>query len=1814
MFKKKIAILLASVMVLTAMPNNSLVTRAAMAAGSDARIATELDATSSPEVSTPADATDAPEQSTAGPESEPTQEPEQKQITSIADAKAMATGTEDITVKGTVVFVDAKNVYVQDDTAGIDLFLTSAASSNISVGKVITATGTRVAYKGIQELSGVVEADCTIEDGETLPVASEHSIKELLDDAGTGTSGDNLYQSTRVKVTNAVIGAVNTSGNTVMTQTNEDATESSINVYQIPALDGIVEGDHVSFEAVVARYNGNVQLRIVSAEDVVKEVQNGSADDSISIDFAQWINGKDLGGAVSYPSVAGADTSAELYAVVAGEKKSPVYSTSSSTGTNYYIGGEGVGSKDGENNFTIATNPEKKFGKYKISFEIRDSATAAKEWTLSYSTDGETFTEATKFTHTVSGSYEAFEAEIPSEVNGSEKLFLRLTPGSANFKGTAIGTGGTTRLSNICVQASPMVSDSICRYVTFEPEAGEVMAGQELTLASATKDAVIKYTINDGAEQTYDANNKPVLTADLLKDGIVINAYASLQDKEDSVKTSAKYTQKQVGNVKATPNGGAVKLNTQVNMQCETEGAKIMYSSDDGATWTEYTEKLTLDQLPAVYKVKAVKDGYKDSNEVTLSYTLRSNEKYKTYFGQLHSHTSYSDGAGTCEEAFNHASQVNNLDFLAVTDHSNSFDNADKGSITDGSASTEWTEGNEIAKKYTSEEFVGLFGYEMTWSNGLGHLNTFNTKGFQSRTQSEFTTMSTALQNYYAKLKAVPDSLSQFNHPGTTFGDFSDFAYYDKEIDNQITTIEVGNGEGAIGSSGYFPSYEYYQRALDKGWHVAPTNNQDNHKGLWGDANTARSVVLADSLTQDNIYDAMRNYRVYATEDNDLNIYYTLDGNEMGSILSEGQTGDKVDIKAELSDATDKSIGKVEVITNGGLVLDEKQISSANETVSFSIDNNYSFYYLKITQTDGDIAVTAPVWVGEVEAAGINSLSTQEVLPVKGEALTVDLSLYNNEETALTIDSIEFMQDNKVVHSADLVKEGVTSVASMATTNYSFDYMYDGVGSVELTAVVKATLNGVAKRYESVLKLTYVTPEMVTRVVIDGTHYNDYVAGYYGGNVGNFTTIAGKKNVKVEVVKDKITADTLKNCALLIISAPAKKTDSSNTGAYSPSSFDDEFINTVKAYTDAGGTLITCGTADYQDTTSGQTATEMNKLLKGIDATTKLNSDEVYDVDNNGGQAYRLYMKKFNKDSKYMQNIVEDTVDASGNVTTEGQKYSAYSGCSVKLDDSAVQAGKAEALVSGHDTTYSIDCKDEAGATISTSPSPTYVEKGKVVALAHETLDSGANVFVSGTVFISDFEVKAELDNNWDLPYANRTIAENILDEVKVTLPTTSIEEVRKNGKEGDVYSVEGYVTAGTENENNAFFDAIYVQDDTAGITVFPYSVSGLKIGTKLRLTGYVDAYQGDKELQLISSEVISGDTKIYEPEKLSASDAMNYEKSGGKLVQVSGKVKDVTYNTEKTGVSQFWLEDENGDVSNVFIDGYILSGTTGKNTLADIVKVGEDITAVGLVYAHPEGTSDTAVTCLRVRNCDEITKTAQVVPSTEPTASTEPTESVAPTASTEPTASAEPTVSTEPTASVAPTASIEPTEEPKNTIPPVSGTQSPSGNTSVPVVTQTAAPNTASDAVKDGKNYTVNATKCKVTSVNADGTGNVTFTGTTKGKKIKSLVIGNTIKINGKTCKITAIANGAFKNCTKLKKVTIGTNGKTIGKEAFSGCKSLKQITIKSKSLKKIGKNALKGISKNAVIKVPKSKLKTYKKLFTKSTGFKKSMKLKAA
>lgn len=119
-------------------------------------------------------------------------------------------------------------------------------------------------------------------------------------------------------------------------------------------------------------------------------------------------------------------------------------------------------------------------------------------------------------------------------------------------------------------------------------------------------------------------------------------------------------------------------------------------------------------------------------------------------------------------------------------------------------------------------------------------------------------------------------------------------------------------------------------------------------------------------------------------------------------------------------------------------------------------------------------------------------------------------------------------------------------------------------------------------------------------------------------------------------------------------------------------------------------------------------------------------------------------------------------------------------------------------------------------------------------------------------------------------------------------------------------------------------------------------------------------------------------------------------------------------------------------------------------------------------------------------------------------------------------------------------------------------------------------------------------------------------FNGLTK-QKTTSYTIPKTITYDGVVYPVTQIGDKAFYKNTKLKKLTISANVTTIGAKAFYGAKNLKKITVKSKQLEKVGKNALKGIHKEAVIKVPSKQLKEYRKLFAKK-GQKKSVVIRKA
>ena len=981
-------------------------------------------------------------------------------------------------------------------------------------------------------------------------------------------------------------------------------------------------------------------------------------------------------------------------------------------------------------------------------------------------------------------------------------------------------------------------------------------------------------------------------------------------------------------------------------------------------TATSITYVPTSDLAIGQHKVSLlVSDTASPTNVSTIEWNFYVGvAQFKNYFGGLHSHTNLSDGTGTPNDAYAWARDNAKADYLAITDHSNWLE-GDKDlineTITDVSLSTsaEWKQLHQVADTFNKDgEFVAIAAYEMTWSGstgGWGHINTYNTPWFASRSNSKMD-----LKSYYAKLAQSPQSISQLNHPGTTFGDFSDFGYYTPEADNVVNLIEVGNGEGAVRSSGYWPSYNSYTRALDKGWHVAPTNNQDNHKGNWVNSNTARTVIVAPNLTRESLYEAMSNRRVYATEDENLSIDYTVNNQPMGSILSSPST---LNAKINISDpdSTDV-IGKVSVIVDGGVVLATKTFTTNSAQWEVAFDTSYSYYYIKVDQGDKDIAVSAPIWADAVVPVGMSKVEVSQDPQIVDTPVDITSTIYNNSTASLDNIKVEYFQGS--VTPENKIGEGIiASVTSSSIGISKITWTPTQTGDIMIYAQATISQDGKDKVFTQSTIFKVAKAEDMFKVVIDGGHVNQYVSGDYKGKMLTLaSTLRDKKYMLVQNL-DELTLQDLENAKILIITDPQSKDDSEYN--LFKSKFTSQEIQVIKDFVNGGGSLIITSRADYNDKgvadSSYQSSVQGNSILEAIDSNLRFNDDEVIDKTLNGGQEYRLYFDNYTSPKYNLTAYVPS-----------GETYSFYSGCSVVLKSDGNETN-VDWIVKGHDTTEILD-SDLANDAIP-------IAKGSVNALAAEVLPNGGKVIVAGSTFFSDFETAA-VDN----AYSNKLITENILSWMSNQKPAElrTIAEVRADLNNdgipdnfGKTYSIEGIITAQSEavTPKNAFFEVIYVQDATGGICIFGVSSTILPLGTKVKVTGIVGQYQNDSQLAITDEskqvEITNATISLVDAKIMSTKLSME-EASEGWLVKIQGKV------TRMEGQNMF-IDDSTGE-ARAYLEGYISDETGSDATRGkwnDSIKVGDIVSVIGLASQDSEGHR------LRVRNSSEITKVAATPP-----------------------------------------------------------------------------------------------------------------------------------------------------------------------------------------------------------------------------------------
>ena len=995
-----------------------------------------------------------------------------------------------------------------------------------------------------------------------------------------------------------------------------------------------------------------------------------------------------------------------------------------------------------------------------------------------------------------------------------------------------------------------------------------------------------------------------------------------------------------------------------------------------------------------------------DNKETSKTWSFTIGEAtFQRYFGQLHSHTQYSDGAGSLENALAYIKALPdnaNVDFVAFTDHSNYFDKSGaanpEGALYDmslASAASQnlWNEYKNAVATFNAANagsMVAIAGFEMTWSGGPGHINTFNTPGIVSRNNTTLNnkTKDAGLQAYYKLLSQAEgaNSISQFNHPGTTFGNFIDFGYWDAVVDTRMYMVEVGNGEGQIGAGGYYPSYEQYIMALDKGWHVAPTNNQDNHKGKWGNANDARDVILTDDFTEDGIYAALRARRMYATEDKNLELDYTVNGNMMGSIID---VPEKLNFEISFNDPdrTD-SIAKVELVVNSGKVAYtwDSAADLAKGSVSVELAPEYTYYFVRVTEGDGDLAVTAPVWVGESLKLGISKAECGTSTPVTDEELTITTTFFNSEAKPATIKSITYAIGGEPIGTV------TDPIALAASSTQDVEFKYTPTKARIMTVKITAVIEQDGKEYTFTKDVTLdvLDASKLVYIGIDASHYNEYVAGNYKDSMGNFGELAAAYSVRTVTLKtseELIAACGNSKYKAIILTAPSRRLEAAQKD---PKTYSEDELNALKTFNDNGGMVILAGWSDnYENYPIIQNnpdikhmAATQNEVLAKLGSRLRISDDATYDDVRSaadGVDKWRLYFSSYNMENPLLKGVEFDEEHPFDKLYTE--RFSHYGGASIYAVDASGNAtstlpATVSPAVYGHATTYSVDV-DSDGLGGAATPKYTFAKNDdRLMVMASEQLEGKGLIIVSGAAFMSNFEVQYQAsDSGAEKNYSNYKICQNLVSMLNQT-EISSISAVQAEPEEGVKFTVEGIVTSNASgyDKDTAFFDCIYVQDDTAGINAFPVA-GNFKIGDKVRVTGKTSSYQGERQLAVTKIENIA-DAAAPAPKEVTAAQ-INDGSVLGSLVKIKGTITRVEEAEGK--IQTIMVKDAAGNEARVFIDGYITKDKEVQNAI-----VGNQVEAVGLAsydntFVLSDGTP--VYPRIRIRNRADVVCTAGETP-----------------------------------------------------------------------------------------------------------------------------------------------------------------------------------------------------------------------------------------
>jgi len=325
--------------------------------------------------------------------------------------------------------------------------------------------------------------------------------------------------------------------------------------------------------------------------------------------------------------------------------------------------------------------------------------------------------------------------------------------------------------------------------------------------------------------------------------------------------------------------------------------------------------------------------------------------EFKCFYANLHAHTGYSDGESTPDTAFAHARDIALIDIQALTDHNN---------YTDYSISSNEYQNTRLTADTFSVpgRFLALAGQEVgRWSStGFGHINIYDAPELLSYDYGDL------LGTYQ-----IIDKLghpAMFNHPVPGSNDcpnFSDLRYYPDFV-QAMDLLEMVNGD-------YIYENEYL-KALNNGWQVGASANQDNHDRNWGnrindDGRIPLTGIWADTLTKGSILEALQARRTFAWLSHPaagrVEVSLRSDDRWQGDhyITSSSRLSFQVRARAD-----SVAFNRIYLFTDGkisdSLVLDDRDTVWS---LTREMPSGKHYFFVKTIQADTGLAWTSPLFI-----------------------------------------------------------------------------------------------------------------------------------------------------------------------------------------------------------------------------------------------------------------------------------------------------------------------------------------------------------------------------------------------------------------------------------------------------------------------------------------------------------------------------------------------------------------------------------------------------------------------------------------------------------------------------------------------------------------------------------------------------------------------------------------------------------------------------------------------------------------------------------